>query len=135
MDSLRFENEEKALQHLSDITGKKIKIARRPKAPSSGSGKIKSTIYNEDSDEEFEVDVEFDWEAEEPRSYDSPGYAATMEITSVTRKDNGKEIIDDLSDNQLESLETEAAESIPTQEELDADYADYMYDRMKDEGY
>lgn len=133
MEELKFSSENEALQHLADLTGKKVKIARRPKAPTSGSGKVESfVVIDEDTEEEVDVIAEFDWTAEEPRSYDSPGYGATMEITSVKRKDNGEEIIDDLSDKQIEDLENAAAESIPTQEELDADYADYMYDKMKE---
>ena len=50
------------------------------------------TLHIENVDEEIKVEVEFDYEPEEAKSWDYPGATASAFICEVIRVDNGAEI-------------------------------------------
>lgn len=68
-----------------------------------------------DTEEEFDVTVHAYLEPEEPRSWDSPGHPAQAEVWSVIR--DGQEIVDTLSEEEIETLEERAFQEAADREE------------------
>jgi len=126
MKELKFASQEEALQHLSDVTGKKIVVAAMPMMKSSGSEKCDAFI-GEDNDE---VKIEFDYEGEDKEV----GQPAYIDITSVIR--DGNEILETLTEEDIEGLRERAGEYLDEKfQGLKDERGDMLYDRMKDEGF
>jgi hypothetical protein len=110
-NELKFASESEALQHLSDITGNRIKIAYEQH-------EFESVIYiNQDNDEEeIEVDVSFSYSPPEKKEEFYPGSPEEVEISEIKTKD-GKTIDLDvfvkegkLTEAEKKSLEDELEE-------------------------
>ena len=134
MDPLKFSSEEEAIQYLSDVTGKKIKVARVPRRPAASGIEIMETSISL-ADDEPDVMVEFEYEQPESKSWDSPGHSGSIKIIEITRTDNNVEITNQLDKKQIEDLMEQAKQHLADKYgDAEAEYADYLYDRMKEEG-
>jgi hypothetical protein len=116
---LRFASSDEALQHLSDLTGKKIIIA---------SEQIEGEYWlhekdfkdakdyeaeSKDEDDELEVSFKFDYTPEERMTREYPGNPESVDIWEVKNLKDGKEInIRDLTENGILSLEDAAFERV-----------------------
>lgn len=101
-----------------------------PRKKNSGSGEIETRIEFGDSDQD--VVVEYDWSLPRKETRDDPSESGEIEITSVKLKKNREDIVDKLSQKDIDFLEEEIISRIPTQEEMEADYADYTMDLERD---
>ena len=120
--SLTFASEKEALQHLANVTGKKIKVAADPNFTPKG-GKYSGSTKGE---METELDIDFDFQF-------SPGHPELpIEIYNIKIKNNTLDW-DDLSKGDKEMLMKKAQEIIDDQTDKNmADYQDHL-DAQKEE--
>ena len=128
-DELVFASEEEAIQHLSNITGDEIKIAKHESK--HGPHEFEGVVYLNSPDgeeaDEVAVNVEFDFSEEEAETNSPKDY----DITSVKRKDDKQQIIDTLSEDQIKDLKDGAAEEIERQHSEDAATLEDHYDAKR----
>ena len=83
------------------------------------------TLHIENVDEEIEIEVEFDYEPDEEKSWDYPGATASAYICEVTNLENGSEIC--LLPKEQERIEEWLVEKVRENEEERRQYKRYGY--------
>jgi hypothetical protein len=134
-EMLRFASEEEALQHLADLTGKRIKVANQ-KSDDYEEVENGCWLYEEDfkdskdyeaeskdEDDELEISFKFDYRPEERMTRNHPGSPEDVEVFEVRNATDDKEInISDLTLTGMSRLEDSAFEKVS---ELIEDTRDY----------